>query len=310
MNRPLTMSLRTWADLVALSLIWGLSFLAMRIAVDEIGPLTIALHRVFWAALALLVFLHLRGKTMPRAPRAWAGFAVMGLLNNVIPFSLIAWGQQSIETGLASILNASTAIWGVALAALLIPDERLTGRRALGAGLGFAGILVAIGLDVARDLDLRSLGTLAVVTASLSYALAGVWARKQLSGHAPEVSATGMLIGSSLWLLPLASLVEGPPRLTLSLGTWAAILYVSLIATGLAYILYYRLIRAAGTGNTMLVTLLLVPVAIVAGAAVRGEALDANAFAGFAIVALGLLILDGRLRLPKNLWQRRRGKVS
>lgn len=298
---PQQMSGRTWIDLILLAVVWGLSFLAMRLALDEIGPLTIALHRVGWAALVLWLVLGLRGIALPRDPKAWAAFAVMGALNNVIPFSLIAWGQLTIETGLAAILNASTALWGVTVAALLLPQERLTRRRAIGVVLGFAGVATAIGLQSLATLDLRSLSQLAILVAGLSYAFASVWARLRLASLPPEAAATGMLTCSTLILLPLAWAVEGRPTLDMTARSWIGIGYVSIFATAIAYLLYYRLIRAAGSGNTMLVTLLLIPVGIVAGAVVLGETLGAGAFAGFGLIALGLAVLDGRLMAKKRL---------
>ena len=298
---PQQMSGRTWIDLILLAFVWGLSFLAMRLALDEIGPLTVALHRVGWAALVLWIVLALRRLPMPLSPRVWLAFAVMGALNNVIPFSLIAWGQLTIETGLASILNASTALWGVTVAAILLPEEQLTPRRTVGVILGFAGVLVAIGWQALGTFDIRSLSQLAVLTAGLSYALAGAWARKRLNHLPPEVSATGMLTSSTLLLLPLVWLVEGPPTFDLTLRSWIGIVYVSTMATAVAYLLYYRLIRAAGSGNTMLVTLLLIPVGIIAGAVVLNESLGPNAFMGFALIALGLAVLDGRLLGKKRL---------
>ncbi len=294
MSQSLSLTPKAWAGLLGLAFVWGFSFLAMRIALDEIGPHNVVAHRVSWAAAAMLIYISFRRIPFPRSPQIWAAFIVMGLLNNVIPFSLIAWGQQYIETGLASIINASTAIWGIFVAAVFLPDERLTGRKALGVMLGFAGVVMAIGLSTLQSLDLRSLGQLAIIASSLSYALAGVWARKRMKGVAPEMAATGMLIGSTIVAIPLAVVIEGSFDLTLQARTWGALAYVSLIATAMAYLLYYRVLVIAGSGNLMLCTLLVAPVAIVAGAVVLGEALPPQAYGGFAVLALGLVILDGR----------------
>lgn len=295
MTSQMTLPPRAYAGLAALALIWGFSFLAMRIALDEIGPFTLVAHRVGWAALAVWVVAWARGIPVPTAPSTLAVFAVMGLLNNVIPFSLIAFGQQHIPTGLGSILNASTAIWGVFVAALLLPDERLTRAKVGGVILGFIGVTVAIGVDTLRALDLRSISQLAFLAAGLSYALAGVWARKRLRGIAPEAAAAGMLTASALVSIPLAYAVEGQISFALDLRTWTALGYASLIATALAFLLFYRVIAIAGSGNTLLNTLAVAPVAIVAGAIFLDEALALRAYAGFALVALGLAVLDGRL---------------
>lgn len=292
---------RAWAELLLLSSIWGASFLSIRIALDEVPVLTVVAHRVVWAALALWLVVALRRLPVPRDPRLWGAFLVMGLLNNILPFTLMAWGQLHIETGLTSILNAATAIWGVLVAALVFADERLTPRRALGVGLGFAGVATAIGLDALATFDLRSLAQLAVIAGTVSYALAGSWARVWLSGLSPVVAAAGMLTGSSLIMIPLALAVDGPPRWPQQTDTALAIAYYAVAATALAYLLYYRILKMAGSGNLLLCTLMIPPMAIVLGALVRDEALAPQALAGFGLLGLGLLVLDGRmLRLARR----------
>ncbi|MEO1640438.1 MAG: DMT family transporter [Pseudomonadota bacterium] len=281
-------------ELLALSFIWGASFLSIRVALDEIGPLTAVAHRTLWAMLILWGYVLLRRLPLPTDPRIWAAFLVMGFLNNVIPFSLMAWGQLHIETGLTSILNAATAIFGVIAAAIFLADERLTFRKATGVTIGFLGVSTAIGLEAFKDFDVRSLGQLAVIAGTISYALAGVWARKTLSTLPPQVAAAGMLTGATLITLPLAYVIEGPLSFDLAPRTWAAIMYYAVMATAVAYILYYRVLATAGSGNLMLCTLLVAPVAIVLGAVVLGEALPLRAYAGFALLAVGLIILDGR----------------
>ena len=226
--------------------------------------------------------------------RVWGAFLVMGCLNNVIPFSLMAWGQLSIETGLTAILNAATAIWGVIVAAMIFPSERLTTSRAIGVLLGFLGVATAIGLKSFASFDLRSLAQIAVIAGTVSYAFASSWARAMLSDHPPLVAAAGMLTGSALVMLPLAFVVEGPLPMDLSPRTWGAIAYYAIAATAIAYVLYYRILAAAGAGNLMLVTLMIPPIAILLGTWVRGEVLSQNAYLGFALLALGLVILDGR----------------
>lgn len=285
---------RTWAELLLLAALWGGVFLATRTALDQVGPLSAVAHRVLWAALALWLIVRALHLPVPRAPATWAAFLVMGCLNNVIPFTLQAWGQLHIESGLTAILNAATAIWGVLVAALVFPDEGLSARRLAGVTLGFLGVATAIGLGSLAQLDLRSLAQLAVVASTLSYACASSWARARLGGQPPLVNAAGMLTASALVMVPAAAFTEGPLPLDLSLRTWAAIAYTSLAATATAYVLYYRLIAAAGAGNAMLVTLLIPPFAILLGHLARGETLHPGAYAGFTLLALGLLILDGR----------------
>ena len=290
-----SLSPRAWAELLLLSLIWGASFLSIRVALDEVPVMTAVAHRVFWAALILWGYVLVKGLAIPRSARVWGAFFAMGLLNNAIPFSLMAWGQLHIETGLTSIFNAATAIFGVVVAAMVFADERLSWNRALGVVIGFAGVVVAIGPANLMQFDIRSMAQIAVLLGTLSYACAGAWARRTLSHLPPQIAAAGMLTGSSMIMVPLAFYMDGPPQLALQTDTWFAIAYFAIIATAGAYLLYYRVLSMAGSGNLMLCTLLIVPVAITLGALVLGEALAPRAFAGFAILALGLLILDGRM---------------
>ena len=298
-----SISARAWGLMALLAVLWGAVFLSVRIALDESPPMTVVAHRVGWASVVLWAYVFARRMPLPRGARVWIGFAGMGLLNNVIPFSLMAWGQLYIPSGLTSIFNATTAIFGVLVASLLLADERLTRRKAIGVVIGFAGVVIAIGADSLREFDITSLAQLAVLAGTFSYAFAGVWARKMLGGLAPQVAAAGMLTASTLIMVPLAWYVEGPIRLDLTPRTLMALAYASLGATALAYLLYYRVLTLAGSGNLMLVTLLIAPIAIVLGALVLGETLPPHAYSGFVLLALGLVIIDGRLidriRLPR-----------
>lgn len=286
---------RATTELALLALLWGGSFLAIRTALDEVGVLTSVAWRVTPAAAALWLWVALRRLPVPRSPRVWVAFLVIGLLNNVLPFVLMAWAQLHIETGLTSILNATTAIFAVVLAAVDFRDERLTLRKAAGVAVGFAGVVAAIGPGALDALDLRSLAQLAVLAGTFSYACAGLWARRMLADIAPEVSAAAMLTGSALVLLPLALLAEGAPPRALSPAVWAGLVYAALAATALAYVLYYRVLAIAGAANLLFVTLMVPPVAIALGALARGEALAPNAFLGLGLLAAGLVLLDGRV---------------
>jgi len=288
-------SSRTWAELFLLALIWGGSFLSIRLALDDVPFVTSVAHRVFWAAVILWGYVWMRGLTVPRDVRTWAALIVMGLLNNVIPFSLMAWGQLHIPTGLTSVFNAGTAIFGVVIAALILSDERMTKRKLIGSLIGFFGVATAIGLGSLRNFDISSLAQLAVVGGTISYAFASVWARLRLANLTPQMAAAGMLTGSSLVMVPAAFLIDGMPSFALSVTAFGAIAYYVIFATAGAYLLYYRIIAAAGAANAMIVTLLIPPVSIILGALVLDETLSPNVYAGLALLALGLVILDGRL---------------
>ncbi len=285
---------RALADLLILGGIWGASFLTIRLALNEVSVLSSVCHRVGWAALLLWGVVILRRHAVPAHLGFWGACLGMGLLNNVIPFTLMTWGQLHIETGLTSILNATTAIWAALAAALVFADEHLTLQRSTGIVLGFAGVTIIVGPSALTSLDLQSLAQIAVVAGTLSYALASIWARRFLGGVDPIVAATGMLSASTAILIPTTVLLEGNIDLPSSATGVGAIAYYAIVSTALAYLLYYRLVRSAGAGGAMLVTLVIPPVAIVLGALVLDERLGTTAFAGLGLLALGLTVLAWR----------------
>jgi len=295
MTQQMTLTPRAWALLILLAVIWGASFLANRVALENVGVLTTVAFRVTGGALALWLWIAWRKRGVGLSPRLLVAFVGMGVLNNAVPFTLIVWGQQHIEVGLSAILNSSTAIFAVFLAALVFRDERLTLRKGAGIAIGFSGVVTAIGAAHLTALSLTSVGQLAMIGAAVSYALATIFARVMLRGVAPEVSAAGMLSAAALFMVPLALWSEGAPTLHYSAATWGALAYLAFMASAAAYILYYRVLALAGAGNLSLVTLLLVVVAIGLGALVYGEALPLRAYAGFALLAGGLAVIDGRL---------------
>ncbi len=297
------MSTRAWGELVLLSVIWGGTFLSVAIALREIGPVTVVLHRVGWAAVLLWLVVAARGMKVPRGARVWGAFLVMGCLNNVIPFTLMSWGQLQIGTGLTAIFNAMTAVFAVLVAAMFLRDEPLSARKLGGILLGFLGVVVIKGIDRLGALDPEALGTYAVLAGALSYAFAGVWARRTLRGQPPEVAAAGMLTGSTVVMVPLVLATEGVPTLALSAPTWGAIGYYSVLATAGAYLLYYRVLAMAGAGNLLLCTLIIPPIAILLGVVFLGETLAPQTLTGFALIAAGLAVIDGRL-LRRRLMKR------
>ncbi|MBC7139490.1 MAG: DMT family transporter [Defluviimonas sp.] len=289
-----TISARAWLLMLALALIWGGSFPSNRLALVEVGVLTTVAFRLLVGALLMWGVVWLRGIALPRGARIWAGFALLGLLGNALPFTLIVWGQTRIDSGLAAVLNAATAILGVAVAAALFRDERLGLRRGLGVLLGFAGIAVAIGIGALARFDPGSAGQLAILGAALSYALTGAFGRVLTRDMPPELASAGMLSAASVVMVPAALLLEGLPPLQLAPATWGALFYLSAIATAAAYVIYYRVMQMAGAGNLSLVTLLVAPVAIVLGAVMFHETLPPRAYLGFALLASGLIVIDGR----------------
>jgi drug/metabolite transporter (DMT)-like permease len=237
------------------------------------------------------------GIAMPRERRVWAAFLGMGLLNNVIPFTLIAWGQSHIAAGLASILNATTPLFGVLVAHVWTNDEKITPGRLAGVIVGFAGVVVMMGGAALQALGVDVLAQIAVLIASIFYAVSGVFARRfNRMGVAPLATAAGMLTVSSLLLLPIVLVVDRP--WALPAPSTAAVLSVAALAfvsTAFAYILYFRILAAAGATNILLVTFLIPVSAIVLGAALLGERLEPKHFFGMALIGFGLAAIDARL---------------
>jgi drug/metabolite transporter (DMT)-like permease len=286
-----------WAILLFLSVIWGGSFFFIEIALESVQPFTIVLIRVALAAAMLWAFLWWRGQRLPTPPGAAAAYLVLALLNNAIPFVMFVWAQQEITSGLASILNATTPIWGVLVAHLFTADEKATPGKVIGVLLGFAGVAVLIGTDFLGELGTGLWAQLACLAATLCYALAGVWARRfRRMGIEPTAVATGQLTAAALVMLPLVLLFE-PPWLAASpsAGGWLALAGLALFCTSFAYILYFRLLASAGATNSLLVTFLIPVTAILLGALVLGEQLEPRSFAGMALIAAGLAAIDGRL---------------
>ncbi len=281
--------------LLLLAAVWGGSFFFAEIALREVPPLTITLHRVFWAVPILVIVVFWQGIEIPKSIQAWFCYLGMGALNNAIPFSLIFWGQTNMESGLASILNGTTAVFGAVVAGIFLIDEPLTTRKIVGAVFGVVGVAVIMGLDALTDFDPRNLAQLAVLGAALSYAFASVWAKRYLSSYPPVMNALGMLIGSTVLMFPIAFLVDGIPVLALSKGVWASLIAIAILSTALAYLLYFKILARAGSANLMLVTLLIPPFAIGLGVVFLGETLTIEALLGFIIIAMGLVITDGRL---------------
>jgi drug/metabolite transporter (DMT)-like permease len=292
--RQAAMTGREWALLIALSLIWGGAFLFNEIALVDFGPLTVVLGRVGFGALGLLIWLYASGGRLPAEGRIWRTFLVMGIINNVIPFSLIVWGQVSIDSGLASILNATTPLFIVVFAHAVTTDERMTRARLAGVVLGFAGVAVLIGPALLLSLVDGVLGQLAVLGAAVSYACAGLYGRR-LRGLPPLVAATGMVTCSAIVMLPIALLIEAPWQAQPGVAAVGALVGLGVLGASLAYWIYFRILRTAGATNLMLVTFLIPISAVFFGALFLGERLAWTSFAGMALIFAGLAAVDGRI---------------
>jgi len=285
------MALRVWLWLLSLTVLWGGSFFFAKVALAELGPFTVAFARVSLAALALALVVRLRQD----AP--WRTYFAMGFLNNALPFSLIFWGQTEIAVGLASIINATTPLFTLVVAHVLTPDEKIDRTKIAALLIGVMGVVVLIGPDALIG-GSTLWAQMACLGAALSYAFAGVYGRRfRRMGIAPAEAAAGQVTASAVLILPIMLVVEQPWTLSAppSLTVWLALAGLALLSTALAYVLYFRILAAAGATNLLLVTLLIPVPATLLGTAVLGEQLEPRHFAGMALIGLGLVLIDGRI---------------
>jgi len=288
------MSSADWLRLCLLSLVWGGAFFFVEVAVPHLPPASIVLARVGLGAGLLALILWASRTPFPRGARVWAALAVMGLMNNAIPFTLFAAAQGQIDSALAAILNATTPFWAVLVAHLATHDERITRARLAGLGIGFAGVVVLTGGAGASG----TLGAQALcLLAALFYALSGVWARRfKGMGLAPMAVGFGQTASASLILLPVVLWLDRPWQAGLPpVQVLGALLGLAGLSTALAYVLFFRLIASAGAVNALLVTFLIPVSAIALGVGVLGEVLTGRHIAGMALIGAGLAVLDGRL---------------
>jgi drug/metabolite transporter (DMT)-like permease len=288
------MSARNWGLLLVLALLWGSSYFFYKVLIAELPPVTVVLGRLGLAAAAMHLWLAAQGQSMPMSAELWRRFLQLGFLNCSLPFVLIAWAELHISSGLASILNATTPIFMVAVAHWGTDDEKLSAGKAVGIALGILGVIVLVGPGALSGGG-AIWGQLAVIAASCSYGFGGVYSRR-FSDMSPLQAATGQMTGATLLLIPLSLLIDRPWTLAMPhLDVWAAWLAIALVNTALAYVLYYRMIANVGATYMSLVTLLIPPIALLLGAAFLGERVTLQAVTGMAIIVLGLAATNERL---------------
>ena len=291
------MDARTWALLLALSVLWGGSFFFIGVAVGEVPPLSIVFARVALAATALHLLLALQGRTLQFDRAGWRAILGMALLNNVVPFVLIVWGQVQIASGLAAILNATTPLFGAVVAHFAMRGEKLDAAKIFGIAAGFAGVVAMMGAGLGDAAAAPLWAQLACLAAALSYAVAGIYGRRfKALGLAPLEIATGQVTASAVLLLLPMLLIDRPWELAMpSVQALLALASLALLSTALAYILFFRILAVAGATNLLLVTFLIPVTAIVLGAAFLGETLALRHFVGMALIGIGLAAIDGRV---------------
>tara|TARA_R100000306_G_scaffold54193_2_gene51227 strand:- start:8005 stop:8889 length:885 start_codon:yes stop_codon:yes gene_type:complete len=280
-----SMGLVEWSLLIALSVLWGGSFFFVEVAIDAFGPLTIVAFRVGLAAIVLNLIVIATGARIGLDRRLWLAFLGMGCLNNIVPFTLIVWGQTHIASGLAAILNASTPFFTVVAAHFLTSDEKMTGARLVGVVFGLAGVVYIVGPGTLQGLGANTLAQFAVLGAAMSYAFAGIYGRRFRSlGSSPLVTAAGQVTASALVLLPFALIIEQPWTLPApGVEVWGAVVGLALLSTALAYVLYFRILATAGATNLLLVTFLIPISATLLGTTILDEPLTSRHLFGICV---------------------------
>lgn len=290
--------------LVALAALWGPSFLFIKVAVADIPPLTLALGRVSIAAVLLAIFLRMQGRWFPAWGRIWGHIAIVALFHNAIPFVLLGWGEQYIDSALASILNGTTPLFTILLAHFWVSDDRLTLPKFIGVVLGFGGLLLLIAPSLVSGVQATTMGLLAVTTAAACYGVALVYARNHLRGLPPLVAPTTQMLLASLFILPLALVVERPFTLPMpSFAALASLLALGVFGTSIAFVLYYRLMERADASYVSMVTYIIPVFGMLLGVLVLGERLTWHAYAGFALILLGVMLVNGLVKSGMN-WKR------
>jgi drug/metabolite transporter (DMT)-like permease len=289
------MTNKDWLRIVALGFLWGSSFLYAEILLRYLNPLMIVFLRVGLAGLTLLVICLMKRYRIKLTGNDLVNIGVMGALNNVIPFSLIVWGQQTTTGGLASIINASTAFFSILLAALFIPQERLTWNRITGVLIGVAGVAVAVGPANMLHVSENDIGKYLILLATISYAFAGVWAKLRMQNLPSLISATGMLVASALMMLPLLFVTDTFQVSPIDVYVFFLSFQFAVICSVFAYLLYFKILETTGAGNLLICTIIVPPSAILLEVLVLDEVIGMRELVGLLIVTVGMVVLDGRL---------------
>ncbi|AGB71460.1 MULTISPECIES: DMT family transporter [Rhizobium] len=276
--------------LLALATCWGASYTFIRIGVATIPPITLIAARTLIAGLVLLAIIRWRGLSLPRDAATWKRFLIQSCLNSAIPFTLIAWAEQTVDAGLATILNSTTPIFAFLISAFLLRSEPLTGRKLFGVIAGMAGICLIIGLDALHGMGRQLLPQLSVVAASICYACAALFGRN-FKGLDPMMPAAGSLLCGAALLIPASLIVEHPWQIAPSTASILALLGLSVVSTALAFSIYFRLIQTLGSVGTTAQAYLRVPIGVGIGVTFLGEPLSPTAAIGLVCVVAGVMAM-------------------
>jgi drug/metabolite transporter (DMT)-like permease len=280
-----------------MSLLWGSAFLLVEISLRSFAPNTLVFLRMGIAAPFMLAALLFLREKLPTDFASWRQLFVLGALNAALPFILFFWGQQYLDSGYASVLNATTPLWGVIVAHFLTADERATPLRIAGVLIGLAGIIVMVGPQAMGGISSSLLAQLACIVSTSMYSFAAIYGRKLgQSSMTPMAAATGQAITAALIMLPIMLYFDRPWEQPMpSRDSVLAVLGLAIPVTALPYMLYFKTIDRAGASNAMLVGFIMPVVAIALGIAFLDESLTGGQIIGTALIALGLIAIDGRL---------------
>jgi drug/metabolite transporter (DMT)-like permease len=285
-----------WLLIGILSILWGGAFFLIEVGLRSYPPITLVFMRLALAVPPMWIAMRLMGERLPTEPRIWGLLAIVGALNCALPFILFFWGQQYLDSGYASILNATTPLWGVITAHFLTSDEKATPARIVGVLIGMAGIVVMVGPEAMKGLSNNLLAQLACIVSTIFYSFAAIYGRRLSQTElTPMAVATGQTMAAALMMVPIVAVMDQPwtmavPRLDSTLAG----VTLAIFSTALAYTLYFRLIDRSGASNAQLVAFLMPILAVILGIAFLGESLSGGQIAGAGLIAVGLVILDGR----------------
>ena len=290
------MNNRDWLLVISLGMLWGASFLFVEVLLDLINPFLIVYFRVSVASVILVIFLYLSHTKFILSYKTVYNLFIMAMLNNVVPFLLIAYGQQTTTGGLASILNANTSLITILLASIFIPYEKLTVNRLFGVLIGLLGIIIAVGYESFSTIYEGSFGKFLILLATVSYSFAGIWAKLKLSDVPPLISATGMLTFSTVILSPFAAIYFNDDLINLNFPIIFYSIMFAVLCSVIAYFLYFKILEKTGAGNLLICTIIIPPASIILNSLILGQVISISELIGLMIIILGLIVLDGRYR--------------
>jgi len=292
------MRVREWGAFVLLGLIWGSSFLWIKIAVAEIGPFMLVALRLLFGLLGLSVIMLFRRQAIPRERRTLLAFLVMGGFNTALPFTLISWGETQIDSALASILNGTVPLFTIVIAHFWLQDEKINLPRSAGLVAGFIGVLILVARDLDPDQLLHAslLGQLAVLAAAASYAWAATFARRHLRGQPTLVQSLMVVLSADVLMWVATPIFERPVQFPALPITWLALAWLGLLGSCTAYLLYFYLIETWGPTRATLVTYVFPVVGVLLGVVFLNEVADWRLVLGSALVVGGIGLVNVRVR--------------